>query len=393
MKAAEIVEALERFFLDVIGQIIPGFCLLIGSLLIWDQLFKAIKSNSILDVLLLSQGKWVASVALSYVVGHGITSVGDTVVVPGVNMIASGLKKIRLGKLVPRSIVPQSELFNRIQNDPVFLAFSDKAKEILPSLTKRSDTAISVPTWRNIAMSMASGERNTVYRFMFISLLNQGIATVLLFVVALKFSVQGFQSVRIDSALQLSPWLFCGLIFLLSLPFLERRYVFYRIAMEVPFSMALIAINQEQIKRAASAALEKPLASLREMQLAIYLAGGFQSGWQDKVREAAPRFRYFDPRFHRLRDKNQYATWDLQAIQRSDWIFAYLENSNPGGYALATEIGYAKALGKRIILVNEKSGNERENARYFDMLSATSDVEVANLSEGIEFLQKLEAVT
>jgi nucleoside 2-deoxyribosyltransferase len=127
--------------------------------------------------------------------------------------------------------------------------------------------------------------------------------------------------------------------------------------------------------------------------LTIYLAGGFPSGWQDRVKEAASQFRYFDPRSHRLQHKERYTMWDLEAIRRSDWVFAYLEASNPGGYALAAEIGYAKALGKRVILVNEKRGSEQQATRYFDMLSATSDVEIVTLAEGIEFLQKLEAIT
>ena len=84
--------------------------------------------------------------------------------------------------------------------------------------------------------------------------------------------------------------------------------------------------------------------------------------------------------------------WDLEAIQRSDWIFAYLEANNPGGYALAAEIGYAKALGKRVLLVNEKRGDDERNGRYFDLLSATCDLEFTSLAEGIEFLRKLESV-
>ena len=83
--------------------------------------------------------------------------------------------------------------------------------------------------------------------------------------------------------------------------------------------------------------------------------------------------------------------WDLEAIRRSDWVFAYLEASNPGGYSLTLEVGYAKALGKRIILLNEKE-TDSVASRYLGMLSATADVKVASLDEGIAFLLKLQAL-
>ena len=82
-------------------------------------------------------------------------------------------------------------------------------------------------------------------------------------------------------------------------------------------------------------------------RVSVYLAGGFHSGWQDIVKSAAAELKYFDPREHGLEDPKDYTVADLEGIGSSDWLFAYLENSNPAGYALALEIGYAKALTKR----------------------------------------------
>jgi len=81
----------------------------------------------------------------------------------------------------------------------------------------------------------------------------------------------------------------------------------------------------------------------------VYLAGGFHSGWQDKVKAQFSNLIFFDPREHKLEAPEQYTAWDLDAIRRSNWVFAYLEKSNPGGYALALELGFGKALGKNII--------------------------------------------
>lgn len=127
----------------------------------------------------------------------------------------------------------------------------------------------------------------------------------------------------------------------------------------------------------------------RRRGLKVYLAGGFRSGWQDIVMAAVPEFVFLDPRVHGLQDEMEYLVWDLEAVHQSDWVFAYLEATNPAGYALALEVGYAKALGKRIIFVDEKSVSEEQLRRYLSMVRAAADVTVASLEEGIAFLKML----
>lgn len=113
----------------------------------------------------------------------------------------------------------------------------------------------------------------------------------------------------------------------------------------------------------------------------IYLAGGFKSGWQDRVISTYPQFEYLDPRSHGLTNPDAYTAWDLAAIKACDIVFAYLEKDNPGGYALALEIGYAKALDKIIILVNEKPAN-----RYLDMVNACADDVFLTFEYGLKCL-------
>ena len=114
----------------------------------------------------------------------------------------------------------------------------------------------------------------------------------------------------------------------------------------------------------------------------VYLAGGMRSGWQKYVKEAVSGVQFIDPRLHFLDEPDEYTTWDLMAIRRCDLVFAYLERTNPSGMGLALEIGYAKALGKPVILVNEKTG-------YIDMLKAMADVTYTDLNQGAQFLQSL----
>ena len=103
----------------------------------------------------------------------------------------------------------------------------------------------------------------------------------------------------------------------------------------------------------------------------IYLAGGFKSGWQDRIVELLPNHKFFDPRKHELDNPSDYTDWDLNAIRQSDLIIAFMEKGNPGGYALSLEIGYARALDKKIILIDEHDDIQRK--RYFEMVREVSD--------------------
>jgi nucleoside 2-deoxyribosyltransferase len=90
----------------------------------------------------------------------------------------------------------------------------------------------------------------------------------------------------------------------------------------------------------------------------IYLAGGMKSGWQDELISHFPNIEFLDPRSHGLTEPKDYTKWDLDAIRECDVIFGYLEESNPTGYNLCFELGYAHALGKKIIWVNENLDNK-----------------------------------
>lgn len=122
----------------------------------------------------------------------------------------------------------------------------------------------------------------------------------------------------------------------------------------------------------------------------VYLAGGFKSRWQDLVQKKAASFEFIDPSLHNIENPSDYTDWDLRAIDQSDIIFAYMEDTNPGGYALALEVGYAKANNKKIIFVADENMGKR--LRYFDMVKAVSDQYYASLEDGIDGLNNLTAI-
>ena len=125
----------------------------------------------------------------------------------------------------------------------------------------------------------------------------------------------------------------------------------------------------------------------------IYLAGGFYSGWQDLVQALVPGQTWLDPRTHGLHDEGDYTKWDCEAIEASDIVFAYLEAGNPGGHNLGFEIGYAVALGKQVIFVEENTTTRPKRSRYTGMLRAGANWDVDSLRDGIKRLHSWLGIT
>lgn len=118
----------------------------------------------------------------------------------------------------------------------------------------------------------------------------------------------------------------------------------------------------------------------------IYLAGGFKSGWQAKVMEQLPSFNFLDPSQHNIDDPAEYTRWDLDAIRTSDIVLGYMESTNPGGYSLALEIGFAYALRKTVLLVDEIK--DPVISTYFEMARQCSGQVFTTLTQAIEYLRK-----
>lgn len=116
----------------------------------------------------------------------------------------------------------------------------------------------------------------------------------------------------------------------------------------------------------------------------VYLAGGFKSQWQVIAHEVLTDFVLKDPSLHNIDDPVQYTQWDLNAIEHSDILLANMESSNPGGYALSLEVGYAKALGKQVILVDQIENNIQK--KYFEMVRQCSDRVFYNLDDALDFI-------
>lgn len=115
----------------------------------------------------------------------------------------------------------------------------------------------------------------------------------------------------------------------------------------------------------------------------VYLAGGFRSGWQNAVISTHELINPAEKEETGKWDIGKICTWDKYAIRQADIIFAYLEHDNPSGIGLSCEIGYAKALNKIVILVNEKEEGK------FLFLSGFADNVFNNYADGLDFLNRL----
>ena len=111
----------------------------------------------------------------------------------------------------------------------------------------------------------------------------------------------------------------------------------------------------------------------------VFLSGRLESCWQDEVIAAVRGLEFYNPKSHQIRDPRQYTVWDMHHIRCADILFGYMEKDNPSGYGLATEIGYAKGLGKTIILVDERSRVDEQFRKYFAIAREASDVVLESL--------------
>jgi nucleoside 2-deoxyribosyltransferase len=130
--------------------------------------------------------------------------------------------------------------------------------------------------------------------------------------------------------------------------------------------------------------------------LKIYTAGGFHGEWREAIKkELKDKFIIIDPLDKETDSKGErknldfkeFTAWDLWAIRTADIVFVYAERTNPGqGYIV--EAGYAKGLGKTVILVREPN-NEHMKDRYLSFIDCIADYVTDDFDDGLGFLASL----
>ena len=123
----------------------------------------------------------------------------------------------------------------------------------------------------------------------------------------------------------------------------------------------------------------------------VYLAGGFgPHNWQARVIAQYPDLKFYNPRDDQPQGcvtEEEYTKWDLDAIDKSNTVFAFMEESNPGGEGMCLEVGYAHGQGKRVIYVGHARG---KRDRYFGMVRAVADQHFNTLVAAFSGLKREE---
>jgi len=123
------------------------------------------------------------------------------------------------------------------------------------------------------------------------------------------------------------------------------------------------------------------------MKSKVYLAGGMRSGWQSDLQSL--NLDFIDPTDkepERNLSLNEYGSWDLHYVKNCDIVFAYMEKDNPAGTGMAVEIGYAKGLGKTVILCLEEN-NQHINDRYLAFMKTVADITFKDFQEAVNYLK------
>ena len=357
MQQPQWLEAAERFWLDLVGTIVPGAFLLVPISFAIAPLFPgklAVPPATSFD--------WAVLIVGSFAAGHVVSPIGVWLVDKLVARLL-GFMNVKSYNSIAGEIV-KSESFRICEGD------SGLSNTDVPTTRRLTEV-------RNVVMStLKESDRHTTYRFMFLSLFNRGVATSIVIVgvviVALAWSYAEISLARGDRIV-----LVLGA---LAVPFLfERASYFQSVTLRVPFSMRLGALRGT----AAGGPSSRQSADTERL---VYLAGGFHSGWLDRVIQSLEGFKWLDPRKHGLQAPAAYTEWDLQAVRACDILLAYAESTNPGLYSLALEIGFARAIGKKVILVVPPD-IAPSTKKYLAMCEAAADVTVATLDEAIGLLR------
>lgn len=122
-------------------------------------------------------------------------------------------------------------------------------------------------------------------------------------------------------------------------------------------------------------------------KLKIYLAGGMRTTWQQRVIDTCPEHIYYNPQANYSNGNDtlqKYGAWDLSHIKMSDMVIGYMEKTHPSGFGLACELGYAKGLGKTVILCIEKD-NQFNDYRYLAFMELFADIVFYDFEELLKF--------
>ncbi|MFT2722393.1 hypothetical protein ACMT4L_20595 [Deinococcus sp. A31D244] len=214
------ITALEKFFLDVIGQVIPGGILIFGLLHLYNP---SILPYYMLNIKI-STATWLILLALMYSTGYVVSSLSK-VTIYFANLIR---------KLIKKKQIDENSIADLIIGEEVY------KKVIVGFGFDPANRSRAVRDARNAILSGVSFEDNyLIRRFTFIALFNVGIATSLSITLILSFIDYVLANfTNVDFGLFFfDPAIMWGMVVGI-IAFCDRYFDFYVRSMRTPFSIA-----------------------------------------------------------------------------------------------------------------------------------------------------------
>lgn len=238
MDSENILAALDKFFLDFIGLVLPGAVLILGFWEIFNKpVFFGLSSIIPSDL-----GGWIVFISVCYAAGHLIGSVAETIYIPLiVYPISTAIIRIRKrlnDKFQPSYFMPEPMLAELSMDQP---SFAQAYKYLYgESLVDNKKTNRLFRDIRSAIMSLIRpSDRSTVVRFMFIALFNLGVSTSIVILICTWVVIsllQRFFPGQSISPIPLNVY-FAVVLLVSSIFFIERYFRYFARSLRTPLSM------------------------------------------------------------------------------------------------------------------------------------------------------------
>jgi len=222
MSVNVVIKFIEKFILDVVGVILPGLFLLVGLKCVFSAaISNELMSEDLIKIFNFGDNNFVIYVSLCYICGHGLHVIGDKFLYP------------LFSKVSRKEVYKSDKLFDQYLVKEFKSLFFKKYKNMA---SPEGDFKFN--NLRSIALAIAPDSEMLTYKFMFISLMNLGIASA-----SLCVGVVSLLLLKINIGIAI----LCFLLLSLVIPtiFLLKYIEFRNRALTVPFSFAVVKILQE----------------------------------------------------------------------------------------------------------------------------------------------------
>jgi hypothetical protein len=221
MNIEEAVDTIAKFFNDLIGAWVPGAVLAVGMVLMHLGPIQLQSVFKLCD----SSGAAITVIALLFALGHALLAFHE-----------QGLKKL-LSKIGISKVFDVASAKNR------------QSYEWFSEIVKAQQTGSSAKDWgyndlRSVALSISTEAASLGRRFMFVSLLCNGVGAALL-IIAVDFTACSLLSPKLLFTYDhVVPWYVQTLLLLgVAWALFKHGGVFYTRAMETPFPIAVAELK------------------------------------------------------------------------------------------------------------------------------------------------------